>query len=488
MLVRVALAIEEPELQARFRKLLEKSDVLVDTVESVDILWETVSRENLDIVVVGRSLLGSSASEIVASLRTLPESPEVAVLCEKEEPEDRAALLGAGCLSVLNTSLPDAALAEALSALFQRRMEAVGEAFVPPEPARHPQLSDFVTASPAMQTFMDIVHRVVASDATLLIMGETGVGKERLARAIHAEGPRSAGPFIAVNCGALPEALLESELFGHEEGAFTGASRARRGWFELAHNGTIFLDEICEMPKHLQVKLLTVLQTREVQRVGAETTISIDVRVVAASNRDLLTEVEATNFRRDLYYRLSVVSLTIPPLRERREDIPRLVDDVLAHFRTEIPYHVENVSAEAMEALCRYDWPGNVRELMNVLERAMLLTTDDTVSIDDLPASMSGPIEATETQLPALSVMEQERMTIPSGWLELPLREARQKLLSEFERAYLTALLDVTRGRVGKTAERAGIRPRSLFDKMQRLGLRKEDYRQRIPSKPREHS
>jgi len=476
MLARVLLAVEEPALERRFTQLVDESDVIVETANRPELLWETVSRESYDLVVVGIGIIGIQASETVASLRTLPDSPDVVVLCDEEDPVERASLLGAGCMSVLYTGLTDAMLQEAFAALLQRRLDRVEETLTPQEPVRHPQLSDFVSASPAMERFMYVVERVVASDATLLIMGETGVGKERLAQAIHGESPRSAGPFISVNCGALSESLLESELFGHEEGAFTGASRARRGWFELAHNGTIFLDEIGEMPKHLQVKLLSVLQTREVQRVGAESMVSIDVRVVAATNRDLLEEVEANRFRRDLYYRLGVVSLTIPPLRERREDIPKLLATMIEHFRTEIPHDVVGVSSRAREALCEYDWPGNVRELMNVVERAMLLTTNEEISPEDLPESISGLV-AGDVELPTPQVMDDENLQVPREWLTLPLRDAREKLVTEFERAYLASLLEATGGRIGETAEKAGIQPRSLFDKMRRHGLKKEDYR-----------
>jgi DNA-binding NtrC family response regulator len=477
MLARILLAAGSESLQGRFRQISDRPDAIVDVVSGVTSIWETVSRENYDLVIVSRSLIGASASETVSSLRTLPESPDVVVLCEREDPQERAALLSAGCLSVLYTGLPNQMLEEALSAALDRRLQAAEDALVPADTPRLPQLSDFVSASPAMETFMDVVHRVVASDATLLIMGETGVGKERLARAVHAESPRSDGPFIPVNCGALSETLLESELFGHEEGAFTGASRARRGWFELAHSGTIFLDEIGEMPKHLQVKLLTVLQTREIQRVGAETSNLIDVRVMAATNRDLAAEVEAGRFRRDLYYRLSVVSLTIPPLCERREDIPALVRGVLEHFRGEIPHHIEYVLPAAMDALCRYNWPGNVRELMNVIERAMLLSSDGTISLRDLPATISGLVAGLDSEFPTPQAVEEERLSVPQDWLKQPLRDARQKLLTEFERAYLVGLLEETGGKIGQTAKRAGIQPRSLFDKMKRLGLRKEDYR-----------
>ena len=477
MLARIILAVDSSAVQSRFRQIVDRQDVVTEVVQGGEGFWETVSRENFDLIIVSRDMIGAPASETVNSLRTLPDSPDVVVLCEEENPEERAALLAAGCLSVLYTGLPNGMLEDAISAILQRRLRTAEEALVPPDVARRPKLSDFVSASPVMQTFMDVVHRLVASDATLLIMGETGVGKERLARAIHSESPRSDGPFISVNCGALPETLLESELFGHEEGAFTGASRARRGWFELAHNGTIFLDEIGEMPKHLQVKLLTVLQTREVQRVGAESSVVIDVRVMAATNRDLATEIEAGNFRRDLYYRLSVVTLTIPPLRERREDVPSLVESLLDHFRGEIPRDIRGVSARAVEALSRYDWPGNVRELMNILERAMLLCTNEEISLGDLPESISGLTSTTDAEFPTPEAVEEERLSVPKEWLRQPLRSARQKLLMEFERAYLTGLLEATRGRIGETAKRAGIQPRSLFDKMRRLGLRKEGFR-----------
>lgn len=479
MLARILLATSSPALENRIRQISDRADTIVEIVSGNESLWGTVSRENFDLVIISRPLIGASASETVNSLRTLPESPDVVVLCEEEDPEERAALLAAGCLSVLYTGLPNQMLGEALSAAIERRLQTAEEALVPTDAPPQPQLNDFVSASPAMETFMDIVHRVVDSDATLLIMGETGVGKERLARAIHAESPRSGGPFVSVNCVALSENLLESELFGHEEGAFTGASRARRGWFELAHNGTIFLDEIGEMPTHLQVKLLTVLQTREVQRVGAESSIAVDVRVMAATNRDLAAEVEAGNFRRDLYYRISVVSLTIPPLSERREDIPGLARGLLDHFRGEIPHHIKGFATETMEALCRYDWPGNVRELMNVIERAMLLSSDDEISLCDLPATIGGVAPDLDPEFPTPQDVEEERLSVPQEWLRQPLRDAREKLLAEFERAYLVGLLEETRGRVGETAKRAGIQPRSLYEKMKRLGLRKEDYRRR---------
>ncbi len=475
MLARVLLAVHDFKLARRFEVILAGRDALVEMVEGSRGLREMVSRESFDLVFVSHEVNGGSTSEIVASLQTLPDAPGVVVLTDEENAELRAMLVATGCLAVLPTTLDDAVLRDALEVILRRRLQALDERFVPADTQKMPLLRDFVSASPAMQTFMHVVRRVVASDATLLIMGETGVGKERLARAIHAESPRGEGPFISVHCGALAESLLESELFGHEEGAFTGASRARRGWFELAHNGTIFLDEIGEMPKHLQVKLLNVLQTREVRRVGAETSVPIDVRVMAATNRDLAAESEAGVFRRDLYYRLSVVSLTIPPLSERREDIPALARRFVEHFRAEFHAGAEEISDAAMDALGRYDWPGNIRELMNVIERAMLLAPGNEITPADLPTAIRKVLPGSFA-LPSPESID-ESLHIPREWLSLPLAESREKLLLEFERAYLDGLLKATRGRIGQTARRAGIRERSLYDKMKRLGLKKEDYR-----------
>ncbi|MGD9126515.1 MAG: sigma 54-interacting transcriptional regulator [Planctomycetia bacterium] len=477
MLIRIALATDSEALQSRFSQLIDQENTLLEVLPTGENLWKTISHENYDLVFVENTILGVSASEIVGSLRTLPEEPDVIVLANEENSEERAELLAAGCLSVLYTGLSDAILEEAIHAVLQRRQMMVEEQLRSVNVPSLPQLSDFISASPAMEIFMKVVRRVVASDTTILIMGETGVGKERLARAIHAESPRSAGPFISVNCGALSETLLESELFGHEEGAFTGASRARRGYFELAHNGTVFLDEIGEMPKHLQVKLLGVLQTKEVQRVGGETPIHVDVRVIAATNRDLEDEVRAGTFRRDLFYRLGVVSLTIPPLRERREDIEPFVHRFLDHFRCEIPHNITDVSSDAMKALCEYDWPGNIRELMNVLERTALLADGGTIMLADLPSSISGLLPDNVAMFPTPQLVKEEELRVPKQWLSLTWRDARAKLLAEFERAYLDALLRETGGRIGKTAQKAGIQPRSLYDKMKTFGLRKEDYR-----------
>ena len=477
MLGHVLLALSDARLRARIRRILSQADMLVESVDNFDELWAHLARGSADLLLVGRRLLPSSPGETIASIRGLPDSPEIVVLDAKADAEDRARLLTAGSFAVLDEALSSHALRDVVSAILTRRRTETTGSLVARRALPDPRLDDFITTSPAMKAFMGLVHRVVPSDTSLLILGETGVGKEHLARAIHAESPRASGPFIAVNCGALTETLLESELFGHEEGAFTGATRSRRGCFELAHKGVVFLDEIGELPQHLQVKLLHVLQRREIQRLGGETPIHIDVRIVAATNREIAADVAARRFRPDLYYRLSVVTLSIPPLRERKEDIAVLVDSYLEYFRAHIRRNVTGATPEALQALARYDWPGNVRELVNIIERAMLLVSGDKIRLEDLPAAIRRTVE-TDVIVPTAPPSPPDRAAgLSKSLLAKPLRDAREDVLVEFERAYLSALMQETGGKINETAKRAGIEPRSLFDKLKRHGLRKEDFR-----------
>ncbi len=476
MLVHVLLAVRSDSDRARLNRLLRRREVLLRDASTESDLLGQVSGSDFDVLVVGRDLLSDHPESVIQSVRSLPERPEVVVLTEHEDAEERASLLSHGCLGVLDRGLSDNALQNALTALIERRREEATNRLRADRPEEQYSLNDFVSDSPTMQIFLDLARKVVRADTSLLVLGETGVGKERMARAIHAEGPRSSGPFLAVNCGALPESLLESELFGHEEGAFTGATRARKGYFELAHRGTIFLDEVGEMPLHLQVKLLRVLDEHRIQRVGGEKAIDVDVRVMAATNKNLEAEVQAKSFRDDLYYRLAVVTLEIPPLRERREDIPKLIDSYLEHFRHQTGKLVQRVSDDAMQALVRYDWPGNVRELVNAIERAVLIVGGEEVRLSDLPDRVaSGQPRVAGSG----AGLRWSSGTLPSELLEKPLVDARREVTTAFERSYLTNLLRSTEGRIGETAERAGINERSLYALMRKHGLQKEDFRPR---------
>lgn len=253
-----------------------------------------------------------------------------------------------------------------------------------------PPIAGIIGSSAAMEEVYRITRRVARTNASVLLLGETGTGKELIANAIHRLSLRANGPFVKVNCGALSESLLESELFGHVRGAYTGAVANRAGRFEAAHTGTIFLDEINSTSLILQVKLLRVLQEREFERVGDVSTITVDTRVIAASNRDLADEVAAEKFREDLYWRLNVVPVQIPPLRRRREDIPELVAFFLNHYSAANDRYVVHIQKQALEAMQSYNWPGNVRELQNYVERAVVMAEGDELSVDLLPAAVTG--------------------------------------------------------------------------------------------------
>jgi DNA-binding NtrC family response regulator len=277
--------------------------------------------------------------------------------------------------------------------------------------ARHAASKQFIAGSSAMQDVLELAARVAPLDTTVLICGESGTGKEFIVRMIHDQSPRATGPFVSINCAALTETLLESELFGHVRGAFTGAVRDKAGLFEVASNGTLFLDEIGEVAPTVQAKLLRALQEREIRRVGAERTIKVNARVVAAANRDLRAAVASGTFREDLYFRLGAFVITVPPLRDRREDIPRLVHDFVRRAAQRTNKDVQTVSSEAMTALMAYDWPGNVRELEHAVERAVIVARGETVRPRELPAEILQKPQRRGSD-DSLDLREQERVLI----------------------------------------------------------------------------
>lgn len=467
MLIRALVVGGTPEIDRRLRRLLQLDNVLVDGAAE---LWSGLAGDSCDVLVIALTALPKPNEEIVAALRKLPDRPEIIVVQNGEDALARARLLAAGCLGVLNLELADGVLKSAFTTLIRRRAEAAA-ARLQGARAQSYRLDDFAAVSPVMQDLLDLARRVARADSSLLILGETGVGKEWLARAIHGEGARTDGPFIAVNCAAVPESLIESELFGHEKGAFTGSVRTRRGHFELAHGGTLFLDEIADLPIHLQAKMLRVLEERKIQRLGAERMIAIDVRVMAATNRDIDAALRNGSLREDLYFRLGVVTLIVPPLRERRSDIEPLVHSYLERFAQQLGRSGLAIREEALAAMQAYSWPGNVRELINVVERAVLLSRESEIGVGDLPPSLAGATAAASAD-PSLAThaltAEQSRR---------PFKEARRAAVRGWELAYLRALLDRTEGQVGEAARLAGLDPRSLYAKMRQHGLKKEEFR-----------
>jgi two-component system response regulator AtoC len=308
------------------------------------------------------------------------------------------------------------------------------------------EFDEIIGQSQPMLDLFETLSRVAPADSTVLITGESGTGKELVARAIHGNSPRCYYPFITVSCGALPDSLLESELFGHEKGAFTGAEQIRKGRIEMANGGTLFLDEIGEISAKTQVDLLRVLQEKKIQRLGSEREIPVDVRILAATNRDLLKAIGEQRFREDLYYRLNVISVHLPPLRQRKEDIPILAESFIRKFCLEMNKDLVAIGPEAMRLLTNYHWPGNVRELENIIERALVIGTGKAIVPGDLPFGQ-GQIQQAE---------------LPES-------------IQEMERLHIQRILNNTAWNISQSARRLGIDRQTLYNKMQKYGLSRDE-------------
>jgi len=318
---------------------------------------------------------------------------------------------------------------------------------------------------PAIQKVIQLISQVAGTRATVLVQGESGTGKEIVARAIHYQSDRASKPFVVINCAAIPSNLLESELFGHEKGAFTGAIKTKKGRLELADQGTLFLDEIGEMPKELQVKILRVLEEQKFQRVGGTEDVEVDNRIIAATNKDLKQAVEAGAFRDDLFYRLNVITISIPPLRERKEDIPLLVDYFLEKHRKVFKSRAAGVSDDALKLLVEYSWPGNVRELENALVRAMILCGSEMIQPEDLQEEMRREEVQEETKLPA----DREE-------LKQMKKEAQQKAKEEIEKRFIIEALKQGGGNVMRSAEMVGMDRRQFQNLLRKYGISRKDF------------
>ena len=470
MLIRLVCAVKDKKLHADLEKRLSIFDVQLKMIGSQKTPWQDLVRSCADIFVVSKSLIPRPIESSVAMLNNLPEKPTTIILHDRESSEEHANLLASGADVVLYSGISRGSLIEAIESTLESRRQFYLVDRFDQQGRIKPKLNDFFSNSKEMQLFLDEVQQIVTTDATLLILGETGVGKEHLSKAIHGESHRSQGPFIAINTAAIPEQLIESELFGHEQGAFTGAVRSRRGAFELAHGGTIFLDEIGEMPMPLQSKLLRVLQDFEFTPVGGETPIWVDVRVIAATNKDLEMEIAKGNFRQDLYYRLGVMTMTLPPLRKRQEDIPAMANHFLSVCNKKIGREIKQFSGVALEAICNYSWPGNIRELINVIERAVLLCKSEIISLNDLPSTF----QESFSEMPSLPNLQN---IDTSAWTGKTLAQVKEEVLNRVEKRYIEMILKKTRGKVGAAAEIAGIHPRGLYGKMKKLGLDKANFK-----------
>jgi len=388
---RILVVDDEPVQRELISGFLKKQAFDVVAAETGQKALELFRQDSIDLILTDQKMPHMSGLDLLQAVRAInPEIPVILITAFGSIEAAVSAIQG-GATDYLTKPLN---LDELLYRIRQvsDRYRIINENRELREALRERhRIEGIIGESGHMLEVLSLVRRVAPSDATVLIRGESGTGKELIAKAIHFGSPRARGPLVKVNCAALPEALLESELFGHEKGAFTGAVTSRQGRFELANGGTIFLDEIGDLPLHLQAKLLRVLQEREYEKVGSSRPVKVNVRIMAASHRPLEDLIKAGQLREDLYFRLNVVTILIPPLRERRSDVSLLMDHFLRHFAEKNGKTIRGLTHEARDILLRYDYPGNVRELENIIERAVVLTRDDVIGIGDLPLTVQEP-------------------------------------------------------------------------------------------------
>jgi two-component system response regulator PilR (NtrC family) len=412
------------------------------------------SPQPFPVVLTDLKMPDGSGLDVLAACKARDQTTEVILITAHSSIENAIDAMRAGAYDFV-TKPPDAAELVALVAKAFEKHALNSENVRLRALVQGHHGAEFVVRSRAMRSVMEVIDRVAPTRSTVLITGESGTGKERIARAIHTASDRASAPFLVVNCGALPESLMESELFGHERGAFTGATNSHAGLFRQAEGGTLLLDEVGELPQSLQVKLLRVLQERTVRAVGATREVPVDVRVLAATNRDIESDVAAGRFRQDLYYRLNVIRLRVPPLRDRREDIGSLIEHFIQRFSAETGKVVNGLSPDALRVLDQYPFPGNVRELENVIERGVVLSRSRLIGLGDLPPELSGLAGA-----PAANLDE-----VPPEGCDL------EAILTEVERRLLVSALDRTGGVRKHAADLLGITFRSIRYRLKKHGF-----------------
>jgi DNA-binding NtrC family response regulator len=461
-LARVLIVDDDPDQAAELSERLERSGCATQLSGGGPRLERVLRAESFDAVLTDQN---TAPLERFEKLLGSPDAPALILLAGFGSIHDAVQAVRAGAADYLSRPISDEQLSIALRrALEERRLRSenarlradLGERF---------QLGSILSRAPAMLRVFETVQAVADTQATILIEGESGTGKTMLARAVHRHSSRSEGPFIEVNCGALPDSLLESELFGHVRGAFTGAVRDKAGKFEAAEGGTIFLDEIACASLDLQVKLLRVLQDRVFERVGDTATRQADVRIIAAANVDLAEEVAEQRFRQDLYYRLKVVSLEVPPLRDRPGDVPLLAEYFLNKYRREYERDVAGFAPEALAAITAHPWPGNVRELEHCLERSVLLAGGGRIEARDLPPELAPSADSADSaDFPAGGAIQPPVDVMPGI---RPLKDA----LESSERDLILRALQATCGSRKETADRLGVNRTTLFNKMKKYNL-----------------
>lgn len=456
--VRVLVADDKENMRKLVARILGDGYAVEEAEDGARAL-SLVATRPYDVVVTDIRMPGASGFELLAAVKARDPATEVVMMTGYATVQDAVRAMKQGAFDYLEKPFdPDAALGVVARAAEHKRLADAARLAVAPgeEDAFHA----LVGRSPPMRGVYRLLEKAAAVDATVLLTGETGTGKELAARAVHYHSQRRERRFVPVNCGALPAELVESELFGHARGAFTGAATAKAGLFEEAQGGTLFLDEVGELPLPAQVKLNRALQEKEIRRVGDTRPIPVDVRVIAATHRNLREEAREGRFREDLFYRLNVFAITLPPLRDRLEDVPLLAGHFLAKHARALRRTLRGFSPEALRTLAAQRWPGNVRELENVVERAVAVAGGDVVAPEDLPPDLA-------PRPPAAAGVR----------AALPYRDAVAEARDRVSRDYLVALMTEFGGNVTRAAERAGVERESLHRLLRRYGLRSDDFK-----------
>jgi DNA-binding NtrC family response regulator len=420
---RMLIVDDEASLLDILSLLFKGEQFEVDTARSADEARRALERASYDVVLSDIYMPGDGDGlDLLKEITALENHPAVIMMTAYTSTKSAVEAMKLGAADYVSKPFDTEELKIVVHKALERSRLADENVYLRRELEQKYQFNNIIGKSPRMQSIFALIERIARTSSTVLIHGESGTGKELIARAIHFASPRAARRFLSINCGALPETLLESELFGHERGAFTGAVREKKGLFQEADRGTLFLDEIGEMTPAMQVKLLRALQERLVRKVGGNVEESVDVRIIAATNQNLETRLQSGDFREDLYYRINVLPINLPPLRERREDIPLLVDFFLQKYCRQMELPPRQISVEAMQLLERYDWPGNVRELENVIERALALSHAETLTSRDLPAHLV----AGRRNLP-------DQVQLPEDGLDLEayLEDIRSRLMAQ---------------------------------------------------------
>jgi DNA-binding NtrC family response regulator len=463
MSARILVVEDEHAIRLALKALLSREGFEVELAENGEVASSRLQAEAFDLVITDLAL-GHGASGMDVLRVAKQERPETGVVMITAHGSEKIAVeaMKSGADDYVPKPFDNDEIRVIVARSLERHRSEREIRLLREQVQREHGFDQLIGSGPAMRQVFETIQKVAETDLSVLIRGESGTGKELVAQALHATSSRRARPFVAVNCAAINRELVESELFGHEKGAFTGADRRRVGRFEAADGGTIFLDEIGDMAPETQAKVLRVLEERKLERVGSVETIDVDVRVVSATHRDLEAEVEAGRFREDLYYRLRVVEAWLPPLRERIEDLPALADRFLEQVADRLGREKKSLSAPALARLSRHAWPGNVRELRNVIERAAVLAGGAEIAEADL--QLAGQDADAQASEPAL---------------ELSFADAKRATVERFERRYLSDALREHGGNVSRTAQAIGMVRQSLQQKIRDLGLKAEEFRRR---------